>query len=322
MALNLIKLCVGCDSVEDLEEWIAFRLDQRRRAGEPVEHFHTTRMVPTRAAELVDGGSLYWVIKGSVQCRQRLLEVRPFVDSEGISRCHLMLEPVVSDRVAAAPCLPGLALPEAGRSAGSISARAARASLAMPPKLRQRTGRTRPALERRARPATVAGLASRPAPSHLLTYERQEDAGSGQERRSQAPEKRSGIRRNRRLRAPGEGGRAVARGGRRPADPGARRHDEPAADLGLACALQAEMFDAVGKAGSLGVQLVYFRGLGECQASKFVSDTAALKRLMSGIDCRGGNTQIGKVLGHALKETARRQGQCAGLYRRRDGGAA
>ena len=52
-------------------------------------------MVPTRAAELVDGGSLYWVVKGSVQCRQRLLEVRPFVDSEGISRCHLMLDPAV-----------------------------------------------------------------------------------------------------------------------------------------------------------------------------------------------------------------------------------
>jgi hypothetical protein len=95
MALNLLKLCVGCDSVEDLEEWIAMKLDQRRAAGEPVEHFHTTRMVPTRAAELVDGGSLYWVIKGSVQCRQRLLEVRPFIDGEGISRCHLMLEPLV-----------------------------------------------------------------------------------------------------------------------------------------------------------------------------------------------------------------------------------
>lgn len=95
MALNLLKLCVGCDSVEDLEEWIAMRLDQSRRAGQPSEHFHTTRMVPTRGAELVDGGSLYWVIKGSVQCRQRLLEVRPFVDAEGISRCHLVLDPVV-----------------------------------------------------------------------------------------------------------------------------------------------------------------------------------------------------------------------------------
>jgi hypothetical protein len=72
----------------------------------------------------------------------------------------------------------------------------------------------------------------------------------------------------------------------------------------LACTQQAEMFDAVGKAGSLSVQLVYFRGLGECQASKFVTDTAALKQLMTSIECRGGNTQIGKVLAHALKETA------------------
>jgi hypothetical protein len=95
MSLNILKLCVGCESVEDLEEWIAEKLEQRRRAGEPVEHWHTTRMVPTRAAEITDGGSLYWVIKGSVQCRQRLVEVRPFVDDEGISRCRLMLDPVV-----------------------------------------------------------------------------------------------------------------------------------------------------------------------------------------------------------------------------------
>jgi len=95
MALNLIKLCVGCDGIEDLEEWIEFRLDERRRAGDPVEFFHTTRMVPTRTVELTDGGSLYWVIKGNVQCRQRLLEVRPFVDGEGIGRCHLILDPKV-----------------------------------------------------------------------------------------------------------------------------------------------------------------------------------------------------------------------------------
>jgi hypothetical protein len=95
MALNLIKLCVGCDGIEDLEEWIAFRLDERRRAGDPVEFFHTTRMVPNRTAELVEGGSLYWVIKGNVQCRQRLLEVRPFIDGDGIGRCHLMLDPKV-----------------------------------------------------------------------------------------------------------------------------------------------------------------------------------------------------------------------------------
>ena len=70
----------------------------------------------------------------------------------------------------------------------------------------------------------------------------------------------------------------------------------------LACRLQAEMFDAVGKAADLNVQLVYFRGFGECRASRFVRDTAALRDLMTRIDCRGGHTQIGKVLAHALKE--------------------
>ncbi len=73
----------------------------------------------------------------------------------------------------------------------------------------------------------------------------------------------------------------------------------------LACSLQAEMFDAVGKGGGLDVQLVYFRGFGECRASRFVHDTAALTALMTRIDCRGGHTQIGKVLSHVLKETGR-----------------
>lgn len=95
MTLHLIKLCVGCDSVEDLEEWIEYRLEEKRRNGQPVEYFHTTRMVPKRTDDLARGGSLYWVIKGQVQCRQRLLEVRPFTDGEGIGRCHLVLEPKV-----------------------------------------------------------------------------------------------------------------------------------------------------------------------------------------------------------------------------------
>lgn len=73
----------------------------------------------------------------------------------------------------------------------------------------------------------------------------------------------------------------------------------------VACEIQAKMFDAVGKAGSLNVQLVYYRGFGECRASRFVADTGQLKKLMTRIDCRGGRTQIGKVLSHALKENAR-----------------
>jgi len=94
MPLNIIKLCVGCDSIEDLEEWIEFRLDEKRRAGQPAEQTHTPRKAPKRVEEL-EGGSLYWGIKASVQCRQRLLGIRPFTDGEGISRCHLVLEPQV-----------------------------------------------------------------------------------------------------------------------------------------------------------------------------------------------------------------------------------
>lgn len=95
MALNILKLCVGCDSVEDLEAWIAEKMEECRRSGAPAEHFHTTRMVPSRADDIVSGGSLYWVIKGSVQCRQLITEIRPIVDGDGIGRCRLMLDPDV-----------------------------------------------------------------------------------------------------------------------------------------------------------------------------------------------------------------------------------
>ena len=61
-------------------------------AGTEVSLFHTTRMFPKRSKELLDGGSLYWVVKGNIQARQRLTEIRPIVDSEGIRRCKLMLD--------------------------------------------------------------------------------------------------------------------------------------------------------------------------------------------------------------------------------------
>ena len=93
MPLHILKLCVGCDSIEDLEGWIAHRLKEARRAGRKPEHKHTTRMVPKRVEEILDGGSLYWVIRGNVQVRQRIIEIRPFVDKEGIWRCHLVLDP-------------------------------------------------------------------------------------------------------------------------------------------------------------------------------------------------------------------------------------
>ena len=105
MPLHLLKLCVGAESVADLEGFIAERLTAQRRAGQAAEQRHTTRMVPKRLAELLDGGSLFWVIKGQVAARQRLLDVRPFTDGDGIGRCHLVLEPAVVP-VEARPCRP------------------------------------------------------------------------------------------------------------------------------------------------------------------------------------------------------------------------
>ena len=74
VALHLIKLCVGCDSVKDLEDWIREKLRERKRRRLSSEHMHRTRMVPKRADELRDGGSLYWVIRGEIMCRQRITQ--------------------------------------------------------------------------------------------------------------------------------------------------------------------------------------------------------------------------------------------------------
>jgi hypothetical protein len=92
MPLHLIKLCVGCDSIRDLEDWIKQKLADKRKRGEKPEHIHRTRMVPKRAAELVDGGSLYWVVRGELACRQRIRDVRPFRDKDGTGRCALVLD--------------------------------------------------------------------------------------------------------------------------------------------------------------------------------------------------------------------------------------
>ncbi len=75
----------------------------------------------------------------------------------------------------------------------------------------------------------------------------------------------------------------------------------------MALQLQGDMFRAVKEVGGLDVQLVYFRGLGECRASKWVSDPDALARLMTSVSCHGGLTQIGKVLTHALNESGTRK---------------
>ncbi|MGN8151724.1 DUF1489 family protein [Agrobacterium sp. 22094] len=95
MALHLIKLCVGADSIDDLREWVSQRSLTAMAAGLEPHSVHTTRMIPKRMEELLDGGSLYWVIKGQVQARQKLLDIRSFTGGDGITRCDLVLGPEV-----------------------------------------------------------------------------------------------------------------------------------------------------------------------------------------------------------------------------------
>ena len=91
MALHLIKLCVGAESIADLRQWIDQRLAAQKARGERQRPSHVTRMTPKRGAELTDGGSLYWVIKGQIAARQSLEALENFRDGDGIERCRLWL---------------------------------------------------------------------------------------------------------------------------------------------------------------------------------------------------------------------------------------
>src|SRR5271154_2178948 len=95
MTLHLIKLCVGADSLADLREWMAERMAEARRRRAPLRHAPVTRMAPKRAADFLDGGSLYWVIKGQIGARQRVVGVERFMDVDGIGRCKLWLDSAV-----------------------------------------------------------------------------------------------------------------------------------------------------------------------------------------------------------------------------------
>jgi hypothetical protein len=91
MTLHLIKLCVGVDTVQDLREWHKKRIAQRKRM-KPPRLWHVTRMMPKRGEEILDGGSLYWVIRGFVQVRQPIASLDAMTDSEGRACCRILLE--------------------------------------------------------------------------------------------------------------------------------------------------------------------------------------------------------------------------------------
>ena len=86
--INLVKLCVGAEAVEDLLAWQTARFG----GGNPV---HVTRMWPRRAEEVLAGGSLYWVFKGAVLARQTILALEPQTGADGVRRCAIVMDPRV-----------------------------------------------------------------------------------------------------------------------------------------------------------------------------------------------------------------------------------
>jgi len=96
MTVHIVKLCVGAVSVDDLEVWQAARLDVREARGErrPMAH-HDTRMSPKRRDDVLDAGSLYWVICGQILVRQVILDLEEIVDAEARSACRIWLDPAL-----------------------------------------------------------------------------------------------------------------------------------------------------------------------------------------------------------------------------------
>lgn len=87
--VNLIKLSVGTENVEDLVAWQATK---RSQAPDGLPR-HVTRMRPKREAEIINGGSIYWVVKGAIQCRQVIKRLDEYIGTDGIRRCAIILDP-------------------------------------------------------------------------------------------------------------------------------------------------------------------------------------------------------------------------------------
>src|SRR5260370_41236516 len=93
MPLHLIKLAVGCESVKELKSWVAQRMQAAKQKGLQRHQIHIPRMTPTRVEELLAGGSLYWVIRGEIAAREKILAIEPFRDRDGLVRCRLWMQP-------------------------------------------------------------------------------------------------------------------------------------------------------------------------------------------------------------------------------------
>src|SRR4051794_35903493 len=100
MTVHLVKLCVGIDSIDELIAWYGSaeckKASKRKGLTRPNEHAHWTRMKPKRLEDVLDGGSLYWVIKGRICVRHAILRLDDVKDEKGTSYCAIVYDPRVT----------------------------------------------------------------------------------------------------------------------------------------------------------------------------------------------------------------------------------
>ena len=89
MAVHIVKLCVGAESIDDIAAW-----QQRLMRNSPAPYHHT-RMMPKRAEEVLQGGSIYWVFKRAIRVRQTITEINEVLDDEGRKMCELVFDPIL-----------------------------------------------------------------------------------------------------------------------------------------------------------------------------------------------------------------------------------
>ena len=91
MTIHIIKLSVGSESAKDLQDWQAARLKEKKAKGQKPELIHVTRQMPKRAEDVLNGGSIYWVIKGFIVGRQKIIELRE-VKKDGVPHCGIVYD--------------------------------------------------------------------------------------------------------------------------------------------------------------------------------------------------------------------------------------
>ena len=92
MTIHLQKLSVGSESIETLADWQKVMVSRRIKAGKAPLHEHVTRMFPKQKDALLDDGSIYWVIKGLIQCRNRIVRLEE-TTKNGVRHCTILMEP-------------------------------------------------------------------------------------------------------------------------------------------------------------------------------------------------------------------------------------